>query len=314
MDNVEHIIKKEQSKGKEALTIWNIDGYELKISHPNKLYWTKEGFSKLDLLNYYNSISSTILPYFKDRPATLHYYPRGIDGFSFYRRNFEKNTQNVIRTVPYQEISQEKIIQVPIIDTKIALLWLASKGSIEFHLWSSKIPNYKNPDMAIFDLDIKNEANFKHALEAAWYLHEYLESIKLKGYPKTSGGSGLHVYVPIVDKYSFEFVRNWVKKIGTKLAKQYPNLITTKKDSGATHKSDKVVIDYLQNVISRNTAAPYTVRAYPYAPVSTPLTWDEINKGGFYPKDFNLKNVPKRVAKLGDLFSEVLTKKQLLTQ
>ncbi|VAW41131.1 ATP-dependent DNA ligase clustered with Ku protein, LigD [hydrothermal vent metagenome] len=290
--------------------IWNIDGYELLISHPQKLYWPKERYTKIDVLNYYRTISTTILPYFKDRPVTLHYFPRGIEGFSFYKRNFEN--ESLIRTASYKEVSQDKTIQVPLIDSSSGLLWLASRGGIEFHLWSSKMPNYTHPDIAIFDLDISKDTDFNDVLKAGWYLHELLNSIKIKSYPKTSGGTGLHVYVPIVAKYSFELVRNWVKSIGNKLANCYPEIISTKKDKGATHKSDKVIIDCLQNVISRNTAAPYTVRAYSSAPISTPLSWDEVKKGGFTPKSFTIKNVPDRVAKLGDLFSEVLTNKQQL--
>jgi len=291
---------------------WQIDGQELLISYPEKLYWPKDGLTKLDLLNYFKAISATILPYFKNRPATLHYFPRGIEGFSFYRRNFEDKDQYLIRTIPYKEISQEKTIHVPLIDSQASLLWLASKGAVEFHLWGSKTPDYEHPDIAIFDLDVSRDIIFERVLEAAWYLHELLESMNLKGYPKTSGGTGLHVYVPIKTQYSFEFVRNWVKSIGEQLAVDHLNLISTSKDKGATHKSNKIIVDYMQNVVSRNTAAPYTVRAYEKAPVSTPLSWNEIKKGKIKPTDFTIKNIPDRVAKLGDLFSDVLTKKQQL--
>ncbi|MCF6294234.1 MAG: non-homologous end-joining DNA ligase [Flavobacteriaceae bacterium] len=297
-------------KHKEEHITWHIDGDELLISHPQKLYWPKEGYTKIDVLNYYRTISTTILPYFKDRPVTLHYFPRGIEGFSFYKRNFEN--ESLIRTASYKEVSQDKTIQVPLIDSSSGLLWLASRGGIEFHLWSSKMPNSTYPDIAIFDFDINENVNFKNVLQAAMYLNKLLNTMNLKSYPKTSGGTGLHVYVPIVSEYSFKFVREWVKKISDILADKYPALITTQRESGKTHKSNKVTIDYLQNVISRNTAAPYTVRAYSSAPISTPLSWDEVKKGGFTPKSFTIKNVPDRVAKLGDLFSDVLTNKQQL--
>ena len=120
----------------------------------------------------------------------------------------------------------------------------------------------------------------------------------------------MHVYVPIVPKYSFEFVREWVKNISMELEKQHPKLITTQRVGGKTHSNDKVTIDFLQNVVSRNTVAPYSIRGYANAPVSTPLSWETIKKGEFSPKDFNIKNVPKRLKKVGDLFSEVLSNKQ----
>jgi bifunctional non-homologous end joining protein LigD len=299
---------------KEKPIIWNIGGYELQITHPNKVYWPKEGYTKLDILQYYMDMSPTLLPYFKDRPVTIHYFPKGIEEFSFYKRNFEdeEEDENLFHTISYEEISQDKTIRVPLIDTAAGLLFFASKGGIEFHLWSSKVPNYSYPDIAIFDFDVNENVVFGKVLQAASYLNELLNSMGLKSYPKTTGGSGLHVYLPIIPEYSFKEVREWVKSISDTLAKKYPDLITTQRKSGKTHISDKVTVDYLQNVISRNTAAPYTVRAYPNAPISTPLTWKEVKKGGFLPKDFNIKTIPKRVEKLGDLFSEVLKNKQTL--
>ncbi|UAM98568.1 non-homologous end-joining DNA ligase [Polaribacter litorisediminis] len=300
------------SLDKEKPIIWNVRGYELQITHPNKVYWPKEGYTKLDILQYYFDMAPTLLPYFKDRPVTLHYFPKGIEELSFYKRNFEdeEEDENLFHTIAYEEISQDKTIRVPLIDSAAGLLFFASRGGFEFHLWSSKATNYSYPDMAIFDFDVNENVAFETVLQAASYLNELLNSMNLKSYPKTTGGSGLHVYVPIVPKYSFKEVREWVKRINDTLAKKYPNLITTQKKSKKTHISNKVTVDYLQNVISRNTAAPYTVRAYPNAPVSAPLTWKEVKNGGFLPKDFNIKTMPKRVEKLGDLFSEVLSIKQ----
>lgn len=291
---------------------WTIDGYDILINYPEKLYWPEEKITKLDMLNYYRILADIMLPYFKNRPVTLRCFPRGISDFSYYKRNFDLDTGNLIKTLPYAEVSQDKIIQVPIINNEAGLVYLSSKGCIEFHLWSSKMPNYENPDIVIFDLDVSSKASFKKVLEAALCLNKLLNDLNIIGYVKTSGGTGLHVYVPIEAKYSFEYVRNWVKKIGEQLSKRHPNLITTKENSGATHKSEMIVIDYLQNVISRNTAAPYTVRANSGAPVSAPLSWEEVEKGGFEPKDFNLKNMPDRVAKMGDLFMDVLINKQVI--
>jgi bifunctional non-homologous end joining protein LigD len=301
-------------KIEEKPIIWNIEGYELQITHPNKIYWPKDRFTKMDVMSYYKRISSIILPYFKNRPATLHYFPRGIEGFSFYKRNFEITDDNgkLFRTASYKEKSKNKTIQVPLIDSTAGLLWFASKGGFEFHLWSSKMPNYAKPDIAIFDLDTNENNPFEDILKVSLNLKELLISIGLKSYPKTSGGTGMHVYVPIVPKYSFEHVREWVKKISLEIERQYPKLITTQRDRGKTHTSDKVTIDYLQNVVSRNTVAPYSIRGYSGAYISTPLSWEEVKKGGLLPKDFTIKNVVDRVEKLGDLFSGVLTKKQSL--
>lgn len=291
-----------------------IEDYDLEITNPDKLYWPDEGITKLEVINYYKSMAKVMLPYFKDRPATLHYYPKGIKEFSFYKRNFEDEDKNekLFHTATYEEISQDKTIQVPIIDSAAGLIWFASHGGIEFHLWSSKMPNYEKPDIAIFDLDANINTPFERVLSASLHLNQFLNTLGVKGYPKTTGGAGIHVYVPIKAEHSFEYVREWVKTISQKLEKQYPDLITSQMVRGKTHISNKIGIDYLQNVVSRNTVAPYSLRAYTSAPVSTPVTWQEIEKGDFLPKDFTIKNVPMRVDQLGDLFSEVLSNKQAI--
>ena len=298
----------------ELSEVWDIDGNELKISKPNKLYWPKEGYTKLDLLKYYRTMAPLLLPYLKDRPVTMHFFPRGIEDFSFYKRNFsdEKKEHNLFKTEAYTEKSQDKVIEVLMINSTFGIIYFAAKGGIEFHLWSAKFPKYERPDLAIFDLDVRNVSNFKNVLKVAGYLNKLLVSNNIKAYPKTSGGTGMHVYVPIVPEYSYETTRAWVQSISVKLADKYPNLITISRDGNKTHTSNKVNIDHMQNVTSRNTVAPYSVRAYPKAPVSTPLTWDEVKKGGFVPSDFNIKNIPKRVEKLGDLFAEVLKHKETL--
>lgn len=312
MDN--KLKMKVMSKIEEKPITWNIEGYDLKITHPNKVYWPNQGYTKLDLLQYYKDIAPVLLPYLKNRPVTLHFFPKGIEEFSFYKRNFEdvEEDENLFHTCSYEEISQDKTIRVLLIDRVSGLLYFASRGGIEFHLWSSKMPDYTYPDIAVFDFDINETVPIENVLQAATYLNEFLKSKGLKSFVKTSGGYGLHVYLPIIPEYTFKEVKVWVKSVCDKLAKKYPNLITTQRKGRKTHISDKVTIDYLQNVISRNTAAPYTVRAYDNAPVSTPLTWREVKKGGFVPKDFNIKNVVSRVKKKGDLFAEVLSGKQRL--
>ncbi len=297
---------------KENPVLWNINGYQLQINHPNKLYWPEDKISKLALLTYYKEMAATLLPYFKNRPVTLHYFPRGIHNFSFYRRNFDQKTNSPIQTVDYQEVSQDKTIQLPLIHTEEGLLWLVSKGCIEFHLWSAKAIDFLHPDMAIFDLDIGNNTPFNKVLKAALVTRDYLKKQGIVVYPKTTGGTGIHLYVPIKPIYDFKTVRMWVKSVGGRLSKMYPELVTTEKSGRKTHQGNRVTIDYSQNSIGRNTAAPYTVRAYRLAPVSTPLHWYEVEKGGFKPTDFNLKNLPARIAKEGDLFEGTLKNQQQL--
>ncbi len=296
------------SEGKSIY--WEIEGHQIEIKYPNKLYWPKNNITKLELVSYYKSIADIMMPYLANRPVTLHYFPRGIEKISFYKRDFSQPIDGLIDTFDYHEISQDKIINVPIIENTAGIIYLASKGCIEFHTWASKIPDYQYPDWAIFDLDISENTTFSKVLEAALLLHNHLNEIGVQGFAKTTGGSGIHVYVPIKNKYSYKQVKNWVVDISDKLSEKYPNLIANAKKERKTHSGDKVVIDYLQNVITRNTACIYTARAHDFATVSTPVTWEEVEKGNIRPTDFTIKTVPKRIAEKGDLFKELLLLKQ----
>jgi len=198
---------------------------------------------------------------------------------------------------------------LPLIDTAAGLIWFANRGAIEFHLWSSHVPDLTQPDQAIFDLDPGDTASFTDVREAALRLHDKLEQGGVRGYPKTSGGRGLHIYVPLAAGYTFERVRSWVKAVGQQLATTYPDLIAIAQ--GPTHLGRRVTIDPGQNSVGRNTAAPYTLRASTAHPtVSTPLSWEELATGTMHPADLTPPVVLERVGRLGDLFAAVRTQDQ----
>ena len=203
-------------------------------------------------------------------------------------------------------------VPLPLIETVAGLIWFANKGAIEFHLWSSHVPDLTQPDQAIFDLDPGDMASFNDVREAALRLHDQLVQGGVTGYPKTSGGRGLHIYVPLAAGYTFERVRSWVKAVGQQLASSYPNLIAIAQ--GATHRGGRVTIDPGQNSEGRNTAAPYTLRARAAHPtVSTPLSWEELDAGNIHPADLTPQVVLERVGRLGDLFAPVLHTNQHIT-
>jgi len=293
---------------------WEIDGYTIEIKYPGKLYWPDEHITKLSLVTYYRDMAGIMMPYLEKRPVTLHYYPRGIHKISFYKRDYSAPVPGLIDTYPYEEISQHKTINVPVVAGKAGIVYLASKGCIEFHTWASKITDIHHPTWAVFDLDIPSHLSFATILEAASRLHDFLLSKGLQSFAKTSGGSGMHVYIPIKPQYEFSFVKNWVKRVGEIMQETYPDLFTLPKKQNKTHDSQQVVIDYMQNVITRNTASVYTVRAYKGAPVSTPVTWDEVVDQSFVPSDFTIETVPERVKEKGDLFKAVLTLQQNLPE
>jgi bifunctional non-homologous end joining protein LigD len=294
----------------EISSTWQIAGQVVPVSNLDKPFWPEEGLTKGDMLQYYLDVAPVMLPYFKDRPVTLRIFPDGIHGFSYYQRDLPEKAPEWFRSIKYHPKTAKHVIQLPLIDNAAGLIWLANLGSIEFHLWGSHGPDLAQPDMVILDLDLGEKASFVDVLQAALRLRETLDRLGLKSYPKTSGGRGLHVYLPLAPGYSFEAVRIWVKKLARQLATTYPNLITI--PHGATHQGRQVTIDYAQNSIGRNTAAPYTLRARPGAPVSTPLTWEEVEEGRLTPSDFTLKNIPQRLQKVQDLFAPVLRGDQYL--
>ena len=284
---------------------WHLGNQAVQVTHLKKIYWPQTGFTKSDLLTYYRQIAPVLLPYLKDRPVTLRMYPQGVEETSYYLRDCPADAPDWLRRVTYQPKTVNHPVPLPLIDTAAGLLWFANQGAIEFHLWGSRTPDLTQPDLAIFDLDAGSTASFEAIREGALRLHDALEQAGVKGYPKTSGGGGLHIFVPLAPGYTFERVRRWVKALGNELASKYPDLIAPAR--GTTHEGGHVTVDYAQNSLGRNTAAPYTLRAHPDHPtVSTPLTWEELDSGAIHPASFNPQVVLERLRRMGDLFIPVL--------
>ena len=291
---------------------WQLGDQSVQVTHLEKVYWPQAGFTKGEMLHYYRQIAPVALPYLKDRPVTLRVYPQGVEGASYYLRDCPEEAPNWLRRASYQPKTVRHPVPLPLIDTAAGLLWFANQGALEFHLWGSHLPDLTQPDLAIFDLDPGEAASFDAVREAALRLHEVLEQAGVRGYPKTSGGDGLHVFVPLGAGHTFERVRTWVKAIGQRLASSYPDLIALA--HGATHRGDRVTIDYAQNSVGRNTAAPYTLRAHTAHPtVSTPLTWAELDAGIIHPARLSPQVVLERVRQMGDLFAPVLQGDQHIT-
>jgi bifunctional non-homologous end joining protein LigD len=284
---------------------WQLGGQSVQVTHLENVYWKQAGFTKGDLLGYYRQIAPVLLPHLKGRPVTLRVYPQGVEGASYYLRDCPEEAPNWLRRAFYQPKTVNHPIPLPLLDSVAGLLWFANRGAIEFHLWGSLTPDLAQPDLAIFDLDPGETASFDTVREAGLRLHDALARAGVRGYPKTSGGSGLHVFVPLAPGHTFERVRAWVKGVGQRLADAHPDLIALAR--GATHQGGRVTVDYAQNSVGRNTAAPYTLRARPTHPtVSTPLTWEELEAGTIQPVDLTPQVVLERVGRLGDVFAPVL--------
>ena len=295
---------------KKHAELWQLDGREIRVTSLDKLYWPDDDLTKGDALGYYRQMASTMLPYLQDRPLTFRVFPRGIGGPGYWRREQSDSTPDWMRSVIYQPGSGDAQIHVPLIDDEAGLIWYADHSAIEFHQWLSRADDLERPDWAVFDLDPGEEVEFARVLETALHVRDELAQVGLAAFAKTSGGVGMHVFVPLEPNHPYEKVREWVHDVAKRLEAQYPELIATA--SGGTHQGSKVTVDHAQNSIARNTAAPYTLRARPGAPVSLPVAWNEVESGKIRPEQFTLRNVPRRIEQIDDPWAGALTLRQRL--
>jgi len=295
------------AEAKEAAL--EIDGHSLKFTNLGKVFYPDEGYTKRDVLNYYDAVAGLILPHLKDRPLSLKRYPDGIGKEFFFQKNVAEKFATWVRTERIPSEHNGRPIRYAFAQDRASLLYLVNLGCIDQNPWMSRAPTLENPDFVLIDLD-PQECPFDRIVDAALLVKRALDRIRLTGYPKTTGGDGMHIYVPVEPVYSFEETRTFAELIARVVAAEQPQLFTTPR-SVAKRKSGRVYFDYLQNGFSKTIAAPYVLRAYPGAPVATPLEWSEV-RHGLHPGQFNLANARERFAAKGGLFEGVLTRPQRL--
>ncbi len=272
-----------------------------KLTNLNKIYYPEDGFTKGDVLHYYDQVAPLILPHLKDRPLSLKRYPNGIHEAFFFQKNTPESYPSWLRTELIDGI------RYVLADDKPSLMYLTNLGCIDQNPWMSRIGSLEHPDFVLIDLD-PHQCEFAKVVEAALLVKTKLDKIGLKGYPKTTGGDGMHIYIPVKPVYTYEQVRTFAEVIARLVAAERPDLFTTPRSVAAREK-DRVYFDYLQIACSKTISAPYVARAYKGAPVSTPLAWDEVTPD-LHPTQFNIKNAPQRFQSVGDLFKGVLKKPQ----
>lgn len=289
---------------KEETQVRTINGQELKFTNLSKLYWPKEKISKRDLLNYYYQVAPYMLPYMKDRPQSLNRHPNGINGHSFYQKNVTGKVPSWIETFPYfsQDDNEQKNFLV--CSNEASLLYIASLGCIEMNPWSSKIQTPDHPDWCVIDLD-PDKNPFDKVIETALVTKDVLDEIGVPSYPKTSGSTGIHIYIPLGAKYTYEQSKEFARAIVTLVHQRIPEF--TSIERATKNRKGKIYLDFLQNRPQATLATAYSARPKPGASVSTPLFWEEVKKG-LKITDFTIKNVPKRIAEIGDIFKKVVGK------
>ncbi|MES1216026.1 MAG: DNA ligase D [Bacteroidota bacterium] len=299
-----------QEKKEVVLSIKN---HELKFTNLDKIYFprlngsvgqAKEKITKRDVLNYYYEMAPYILPYMKDRPQSLNRHPNGIDGMNFYQKNVKDSIADWIPTYPYKSESDGETKQFFVCKDEATLLYLANLGCIEMNPWHSRIQSADRPDWCVIDLDPDGNP-FDEVVEVALAVKKLLDSIDVPSYCKTSGATGMHIYIPLGAKYSYDQSRLLAKTIVTIVHNDISSFTSLERTPAKRKK--KIYLDYLQNRSIQTIAAPYSLRPKPGATVSTPLQWQEVKKG-LSPKKFTFYNIFDRVKIIGDLFSPVLGK------
>jgi bifunctional non-homologous end joining protein LigD len=280
-----------------------IDGITLQLSNLNKVLWPDEGYTKNDLIDYYRNASHWILPHLKGRPQSQHRFPNGINGKSFYKKNME-DVPDWADTIKVESGSHGGFVNYLICNDEPTLIYMANLACIEFNPWSSRKGSLEYPDWIVIDLDPGEKNTFDQVIDAAQAVKSVLDKGKIKAYPKTSGSSGIHIYIPMGGKYTYDEGKLFANVIAEMAQSLLPETTTTIRNT--QKRGDKIYIDYRQNIMGQTLASVYSVRPKPGATVSTPLKWEEV-KTGLHPTDFTIRNVVPRFKKMGDIFRPVLT-------
>ena len=300
---VENKERKTLLNPKEESQVKTVNGHELKFSNLSKVYWPKEKYTKRDLINYYYQVAEYILPYLKERPQSLNRYPNGIEGESFYQKDMTGKAPEWIELFPYTT-SDEKDKNYMVCNKESDLLYMINLGCIEIHPWSSTRKKPDNPDWCLIDLDPSDTNTFEQVIQVAQTTKKVLDAIGVEGYCKTSGSTGIHIYIPLKPKYSYDECQLFGRWIAMQVHEQLPDITSVERI--VKNRKGKLYVDFLQNRPGATLAAPYSARPKPGATVSMPLHWDEVKKG-LKLKDYTIKNAAERVKREGDIFKGVLT-------
>ena len=279
---------------------------QVAFTHLDKIFWPDEGYTKGDVIDYYNSIYSHIIKYLKDRPESLLRTPNGIVDKGFFHKDAGVAAPSWVKSLPLYSESAEKDINYIICNDKPTLLYMANMGCIEMNPWNSRIKALDKPDYLVLDLDPSSENTFEQVIETANVIKEILDKAGAVSFPKTSGATGIHVYVPLGAKYTYDQAKEFAHMVAMMAQEALPDF-TSLERSLSKRGNHNIYIDFLQNRKGQTLSCAYSLRPKPGAPVSTPLEWKEVKKG-LHPTDFNIKNIISRIEKKGDLFSGVLLK------
>ena len=288
--SVEEFLGLKKPKGDLIL---DVEGERVSLTSLDRIYWPEEKLTKFDLLCYYLNVGSYILPFLKDRPAILQRYPRGINAPMFFQQDLE-SAPAFIKTVHLTN-QEGRELDYAVFTTIGSVLHFVNQGNIEQHPWHSTVKHLDKPDYVMLDLDPK-QAPWENVLKVALVCKEVLDELGLPAFPKTSGSSGIHVYLPLKPKHQFPKVAALAEALAAEVAQRAPKIATVQR-SLAKRQKQQVYVDAMQNARGKTIAAAFSARAKPGATISMPLTWKQIEKGVKI-SDFTIENAPKLPSKL----------------
>jgi len=294
-------------KNPKGDVIVEIGGRSVALTSLDRIYWPQEKISKFELLSYYLQIWPLIKPFLEDRPAILQRYPRGINAPKFFQHDLQ-HAPAYVRTVKMLN-EQGREIDYAVYTDLPSLLYLVNLGTIEQHPWHSRVQDITHPDWLVLDLDPRG-APWRNVLKVAGVARKVMETRGLRAYPKTSGSSGIHLYLPLQLKHDYEQVADFAHRLAEEIVSRVPELSTVERAIAGRRKG-QVYVDWLQNAKGKSMVSPYSVRAKPGGTVSMPLTWENLEQGVKI-SDFTLKNVPELIQEHGNAWERFFEDRQRL--
>jgi len=295
------ILEWDEEKDQEII----IEKNKLSVTSLDKIYWKKEKLTKGDSINYYLKIAPYILPYMLDRPQSLNRYPNGIEAPNFFQKDMKGNIPEWLETHKDFSESTNQDVHYMICANEASLIYMSNLGCIEMNPWHSRSLTWQKPDWCLIDLDPDTTNTFEQVIETAQVVKKVLDSIGAESCVKTSGSSGIHIYIPLGAQYDYEQSKQLAQLVVTLVQAELPEL--TSLERSPAKRKGKIYLDFLQNRETQTAAAPYSLRPKREAPVSTPLDWDEVKKG-LTSTTYTMKNIFERLKAEGDLFQPVLGK------
>ncbi|MGH2364264.1 MAG: non-homologous end-joining DNA ligase [Chloroflexota bacterium] len=290
--------------GMKSSSALELEGRRVAVTNREKVLFPEDGFTKGDVVDYYQRIAPYLLPVIADRPMSMHPFPDGITGKRFWQKDVPTYAPPWLRVFRYEALEASKVLRWGLINDLPSLVWVANHASLELHPWSSRYDKPEYPDWAIFDLDPSEPAGFEECRAIARLLRVVLDRLELRSCIKTTGQRGLQIYVPIVRQYTYAQVREWVLAVALLIARARPDIVTMEWDK--SRRGGKVRIDYTQMVIGKTLVAPYAIRPHNGAPVSTPIAWEELDDPELRPNRWNICSIFQRLQEKGDLFAPAL--------